>query len=151
MVGTKDGGISGEVVKAVSDDGHNNVQHNERTQEDEGDEIDVGHWRAAPLLRVRHVELSVLGVVPLVSVRVAGSPVHCGHHDVGPSLASCASEEHDLGLENVPEVVVPINLCFRIIGDIAEHLHPNDGIYEEEHHHQHHYIWKSLKSSLDKF
>ena len=38
MVGTKDGWISGEVVKAVSDDSHNNVQHNERTQEDEGDE-----------------------------------------------------------------------------------------------------------------
>ena len=142
---TKNGGVTSEVVKTVGDDGNHNVQHNKRTQEDESDEVKVGDGRAAALLWISHVELSVLGVVPLVSFGITRTSIYGGHHNIGPGLASCASEEHDLGLENVPEVVVPINLCFWIIGDIAEHLHPNDGVYEEEHHHQHHYIWKSLK------
>ena len=59
MVRAEDGGVSGEVVEAVGDDGHHDVQHDEGAQEDEGDEVDVGHGRPAPLLRVRHVQLPV--------------------------------------------------------------------------------------------
>ena len=52
-------GVSGEIVKVVHDDSHEQVQHDEGAEEDEGDEVDVGHGRPAPLLRVRHVQLPV--------------------------------------------------------------------------------------------
>ena len=38
---TKDGGVSGQVVKVVHDDGDEEVQHDEGAEEDEGDEVDV--------------------------------------------------------------------------------------------------------------
>ena len=145
MVGAQDGGVTRQIVETVRDDGDNNVQHDEGAEEDEGDEVDVGHRRAAPLVRVRHVELAVLGVVPLVGHGVAGPPVHGGHHDVGPGLARGTAEQHDLGLENISKVVVPRDLCVRIIRDVPKHLHSNYGVYKEQHQHQHHYIWKSLK------
>ena len=54
-------------------------------------------------------------------------------------------EEHEVGLEDVPEVVVPVDGSVRVEGNVAEHLHSDDGIDEEEHHHQHHHVWKSLQ------
>ena len=43
MVGAEDGAVSGEVVEAVHDDGDDDVQHDERTQEDERHEVQVSH------------------------------------------------------------------------------------------------------------
>jgi hypothetical protein len=43
MVGTQDGAVPGQVVEAVHDDGDHDVQHDERTQEDEGYKVQVSH------------------------------------------------------------------------------------------------------------
>ena len=41
-----------EVVKVVHDDGDEEVEHDERAEEDEGDEVNVGHGGAATLAGV---------------------------------------------------------------------------------------------------
>ena len=41
MVGAQDGGVPGQVVEVVHDDGHEQVEHDEAAEEDEGDEVDV--------------------------------------------------------------------------------------------------------------
>ena len=38
---SKNGGISGKIIKVVHDDRHEQVEHQEGAQEDEGDEVDV--------------------------------------------------------------------------------------------------------------
>jgi hypothetical protein len=43
VVGAEDGGIPRQVVKVVHDHGHEQVQHDEAAEEDEGDKVDVGH------------------------------------------------------------------------------------------------------------
>ena len=43
MVGAQDGRVSRQVVEAVHDDGDDDVQHDEGAEEDEGDEVEVGH------------------------------------------------------------------------------------------------------------
>ena len=80
----EDGGVAGEVVEAVHDDGHHDVEHDEGAEEDEGDEVEVGHVRAALLVRVdgparRDVELD--------GARVARPARDARHHDVRPRLA----------------------------------------------------------------
>ena len=64
VVGAEDGGVAGEVVEVVHDDGHEEVEHDETAEEDEADEVDVGHVRAAGLLGVQQ---RPRGLVPLVS------------------------------------------------------------------------------------
>ena len=142
---TKNGGVTSEVVKTVGDDGNHNVQHNKRTQEDESDEVKVGDGRAAALLGISHVELSVLGVVPLVSFGITRTSIHGGHHNIGPGLARRTSEQHYFCLENISKVVMSVNFCFWVIRNIAKHLHSYNCIDEEQHQHQHHHIWKSLE------
>ena len=51
-MGPEDGGVPREVIEVVHDDGHKQVQHDERAEEDEGHEVDVGHITAAGLIRV---------------------------------------------------------------------------------------------------
>ena len=86
VVRAKDGGVSGQVVEAVRDHSHHDVQHDEGAEEDEGDKVEIGDRVATALLGVSHVELPVLGVVPLVSVGVARSSSHSRHHDVWPGF-----------------------------------------------------------------
>ena len=49
MVSAQDGRISGQVVEVVHDDGHEQVEHEEGAEEDEGDEIGIGEHGAAGL------------------------------------------------------------------------------------------------------
>ncbi len=42
MVSPQDGRVSGQVVEVVHDDGHEQVEHQEGAEEDEGDEVGVG-------------------------------------------------------------------------------------------------------------
>ena len=84
MVRSQNGAVPGQVVKAVHDDGHHDVEHDEGAEEDEGDEVEVGHVRAALLVRVdwparRDVELD--------GARVARPARDARHHDVRPRLA----------------------------------------------------------------
>ena len=55
MVGPQNGWVSSQVIKVVHDDGHEEVEHDERAQEDEGDEVDVRQGRAAVLARVQQI------------------------------------------------------------------------------------------------
>jgi len=43
------------------------------------------------------------------------------------------------------EIVVPVDFRVRIQLDVAENLHPNDGVYEEQHADQQTYIGKGLR------
>ena len=49
----------GEVVKVVHDDSHEEVQHEEAAEEDEGDKVSIGEVRTAGLLRVQHLDLNI--------------------------------------------------------------------------------------------
>ena len=42
VVRAEDGGVSGEVVKVVHDDGHEQVDHDEGAEEDEADKVEIG-------------------------------------------------------------------------------------------------------------
>ena len=49
---SQDGGVPGQVVKVVHDDSHEEVEHDEWAEEDEGDKVDKGQRRAAVLVGV---------------------------------------------------------------------------------------------------
>jgi hypothetical protein len=51
----------------------------------------------------------------------------------------------------VSKVVVPLDGRVRVQSDVAEQLHPDDGVDEEEHQHQHHDVGKSLKKGKIRF
>lgn len=86
MVSAQDRRVAGEVVEVVHDDGDEEIQHEERAEEDEGHEVDVGDIGAA-----------TLRVLLLVGLGVAVPALYAGQHDVWPGLARCAPkvESHD--------------------------------------------------------
>ena len=43
------------------------------------------------------------------------------------------------------EVVVSLDGGVGVERDVAEHLHADDGVDEEQHHHQHHDVRQSLE------
>ena len=49
VVRPENGRVPGQVVEVVHDDGHEEVEHDERAQEDEGDKVDVGQGGATVL------------------------------------------------------------------------------------------------------
>lgn len=59
MVGPQNGWVSSQVIKVVHDDGHEEVEHDERAQEDEGDKVDVGQGGATVLAWVEQPTWSV--------------------------------------------------------------------------------------------
>ena len=92
MVRAEDGGVPGEVVEAVHDDGDDDVEHDEGAEEDEADEVGDGQVVAARLLgRVGQLGRRVV----LDGQWVARPPRHARVHDLGPRLArrSPAKEE----------------------------------------------------------
>ena len=50
-------GVPGEVVEVVHDHSHEEVEHEEAAEEDEGDEVGIGEVRTATLFRVQHLDL----------------------------------------------------------------------------------------------
>ena len=44
--------IPGKVVEVVHDNSHEEIQHDEGTEEDEGDKVEVGHVGATVLARI---------------------------------------------------------------------------------------------------
>ena len=83
-MGAEDGGVPGEVVEVVHDDGHEEVDHDEAAEEDEADEVEVGGVAAAALLGVEQL---AGGVVARVALLVARPPALARQHDVRPRLA----------------------------------------------------------------
>ena len=65
----EDGGVPGQVVKVVHDDGHEQVEHEEAAEEDKGDEEHVGQLVSAQLnimvmmVVVRMIALGTLVVI----------------------------------------------------------------------------------------
>ena len=85
MVRSQDGGVPGQVVKAVHDDGHHDVEHDEGAEEDEGDKVEVG-----PLGPTRGLHDLARGRVDGEGEVIARTTLDAGHHDVRPSLAGGA-------------------------------------------------------------
>ena len=88
-MGTQDRTVSGEVIKVVHDDGHEQVEHEEAAEEDEGDKEEVGDVAAAGLARLQQFPR---GAVLLDGPWVALLASTTGQHDVGPGL-SCRTSE----------------------------------------------------------
>ena len=82
VVGAEDGGVSGEVVEVVHDDGHEEIEHDEGAEKDEADEVGVRHHGAA----ARVLEYPG-GAVVLPGSRIARLVVSAVQHYVGPPLA----------------------------------------------------------------
>lgn len=85
MVGAKDGRVPRQVIEIVHNDGDEQIQHQERAEEDERDEIGVGYVRAAATLL-------------FTGFRVAGPTLHAGQHYVRPCLASRAPDHRSIVL-----------------------------------------------------
>ena len=65
------GRVSGEVVKVVHDDSHEQVQHDEGAEEDERDEVDVRHVRATSLFRIQKGPCSFVSLIGIDITRSA--------------------------------------------------------------------------------
>ena len=91
MVGAEDGGVPGQVVEVVHDDGHEKVDHDEAAEEDEGDKVEVGGVTATGLV---WVEKFPRGLVPAVALLIAGPAALAGQHDVRPGLPSGTSSKY---------------------------------------------------------
>ena len=87
-MGTQDRAVPGEVVKVVHDDGHEQVEHEEAAEEDEGDKEEVGDVAAAGLAGLQQFPR---GAVLLDGSGVTFLSGTAGQHDVGPGLTSRTS------------------------------------------------------------
>ena len=85
MVRAQDGRVSGQVVEVVHDDGHEQVEHQEGAEEDEGDEVGVGEGGAAGLEGVDDLPGRL---VELEGPRVANPPGLASQHDAWPGFSS---------------------------------------------------------------
>ncbi len=88
MMGTQDGRISGQIVKVVHDDSDEEIEHKEGAEEDEGDEVGVGHVGPARLVGVGDLPGRRVPLHGPVRTRVAG--LAC-QHDTWPGLTSGTS------------------------------------------------------------
>ncbi len=87
VVRPQDGAVPGQVVEVVHDDGDEQVEHEERAEEDEGDEVGVGQVGSARL-DLSHVDGLRHGEVHLRLQRlgVARPSGLAGEHDTRPGL-----------------------------------------------------------------
>ena len=89
MVSSQDGRVSSQVVEVVHDDGHEQVEHQKRAEEDERDEVGVGEGRAAGL---EGVDNFAGRLVVLERPRVAHAARFAGQHDARPRLSGGTPE-----------------------------------------------------------
>jgi hypothetical protein len=143
MVGAQDGGVARQIVEAVHDDSHHDVEHNEAAEKNEGDKVEVGDVGAA---RFFWVVFETGGDVVIEGLLVTDPTANAGHHDVGPSLARRTTEEQHESLEDASKVVVALDGSVGVQVDAAEELHADDGVDEEEHHHEHHNVGQGLQA-----
>lgn len=88
VVGAQNGGIPGQIVEAVHNDSHHDVEHDKAAQKDERNKVKVGDVGAAFLVGI-HRQIGRL--VDLHRALVANSARDAGHHNVGPRLSGGAS------------------------------------------------------------
>ena len=121
LMRSQNGRISRQILKVVHNDGHEKIQHQKHANEDERDEINVSKGRAA---------IDFAGD-SRDSRMTLGADAR--QHDLLPRLAGAAAKQQQETQEEVGEVVVPIDGgIWGILRQIAEYLHPNDGVDEEE-------------------
>ena len=89
VVGSEDGGVSGQIVEVVHNDSYEEIEHEEAAEEDEGDEEEVCDVTAAHLARLEEL---ARGLVPLDGAGVADLARPACQHDVWPRLSRGASE-----------------------------------------------------------
>jgi len=82
MMSAQNRRVPREIIEIVHDDGDEQIQHEERTEENERHEVDVSYVGAA-----------IVGLVVLVGLFVAGLAFRTGQHDVRPSLTSSTPEK----------------------------------------------------------
>ena len=114
MVGAQDGGVPGEVVEAVHDDGDDDVEHDEGAEEDEGDEVGDGEVVAARLL-----DRDAGGGVVGDGRGVAGPALQARVHYLGPRLSSRRSgnKKKERECEMVAVSLIPVHNLFNINKD----------------------------------
>lgn len=81
MMGAQDRRVPREIIEVVHDDGDEEIQHEKRAEEDERHEVSVGDVGAATARLI------------LIGLRVAGSALYAGQHDVRPGLARSTPEK----------------------------------------------------------
>lgn len=100
VVGAQDRRVPRQVVKVVHDDGDEQVQHEERTEEYERDEVGVGDVR------------STAAWLLLPCLHVARPTLDAGQHDVRPSLAGRAPGNT---IRTCPRSFRPSSLQFNLL------------------------------------
>lgn len=94
VVGAEDGGVPREVIKVVHDDRHEQIEHEEATQEDKRDEEEVGDVAAAHLAGLEEL---ARGLIPLDRPRVTDLASPTRQHNVGPRLPCSTPGHKNLG------------------------------------------------------
>ena len=81
----KNGRVTCEVVKIIHDDGHEQVQHDERAEEDERYEVDIRHVWSTSLF---WIQKSSSSFVPLIGIDIAWPTWQPIQHNVRPGFTS---------------------------------------------------------------
>lgn len=113
VVRSQDTPIARQVVKVVHDDGHKQVDDEERAEHVERDKVGEGDAGAATL---------VAGVVRIDVALDLERPVAAVQHNVLPRLAGGRAKEHKYGLRKRLKVVVPMDGRVIVQGYLAEYL-----------------------------
>ena len=133
---SQDGPIPCEVIEVVHDDSDEQVEDEEGADHEERDEVNISEIRATTTL--------VSGIFwPLVTddtwILLAAQ------HDLLPGLSSGWPEQHQQGLGEGLEVVVPVDVGALLRSNLAKDLHSNHTINEEDQGNQDGYPRKSLE------
>ena len=81
MMSSQNGPVSGEVVKVVHDDGHEQVEDEEGGHDKEGDKVGIGHDGS-----------TTFWIASFITARITLDVIRldAGHHDLLPHLSCCA-------------------------------------------------------------
>jgi len=136
MVGAQDGPVPGEVVEVVHDDSHKEVEDEEGADDEEGDEVDESEVGAA-----------TGGVVGVLRSLVANDvwSLDTAQHDLLPGLSRGRPEQDQEGLGEGLEVVVPVDVGPLLRRNLAEHLHADDAVDEEDESYEDGYPGQGLE------
>lgn len=113
MMRTQNTPVPGQVIEVVHNDGHEQVDDEERAQHIKGNEVGEGDAGTASV-----VVCVVRSGVALHNER----PIAAIQHNVLPGLASRRTEKHQHGLRKRLEVVVPMDGRATVQGNLTEYL-----------------------------
>lgn len=120
MMRTENGPVACQIIEIIHDDGHKQVDDEKRAKDVEGDEE-----RNGEIIATCNAVIVGLGIA--LGLRSADA----GEHYLLPRFTCRRAKENKNGLEKCLEMVVAMDLGVGIEGDLAEHLHADDGINKE--------------------